>query len=43
MKQHKLNHIVGGVIVGHIQRRAVVIGDHHVLKSDRNEDDLKKV
>ena len=41
-KQHKLKHIVGGVIVDHIKRTAVVIGDHHVLKSDQIERDLKK-
>ena len=42
LKQHKLKHIAGGVIVDHIKRTAVVIGDHHVLKSDQIERDLKK-
>ena len=42
MKQHKLNHIVGGVNVGHIRRRAVVNRDHHVLESDETQHDVQE-
>ena len=42
-KQHKLNRIAGGVIAGNINRTAVVIGNHDVVRSDQIEHDLKRI
>ena len=42
-KQHKINQIAGGVIAGNINRTAVEIGNHDVLRSDQIEHDLKRI
>ena len=42
-KQHKINHIAGGVIAGNINRTAVENGNHEVLRSDQIEHDLKRI
>ena len=41
-KQHKLNHVVGGVMAGNVERTPIVSRDHDVLKGDQMQHDLQK-
>ena len=40
-KQHKINHVIGGVIVDNAEWTAVVNGDHDVWRSYQIQHDLQ--